>query len=528
MNALAKFNNRERKVVLERADILNRYKIMRADGMTAPHARERLGVTAPTLSRWSRAFEEFGLAGLADKTSKRRGGKSKISKDQKNFLYKATLTQHKPKIMTIYRGEYMAFCASLGQTPVCYDTFLKEYNNIPENVKILYRNGSKAFADSNPFHIRDWNKVQPMDVVFSDHVKLNFMVYKDGKEVRPWVTWWMDGHSRKALSWVVSLKPNQDTITLSLFYAIKKYGTPDKAYLDNGKDYKSKSLQGVNAEGKRASKMEILMDETMIKGTFQLLHMEPIFATPYNAKAKPIEPAHNFIHNQARLIDYGYSGANVYDRPEYMQTGVKVQGQKKKLDTSRLFTWDQVPDVVDMMFEEYNQHVHRGLNEQFKTTGLTPEDVFDQGFNYELYETWKNMVSEPDLAMLMMRVEGRSYKVHSNGIHFHKNYYFNNRLLIDQMEGHQVIVRFDPADVNKLGEVNRIYIYDSKGTFVCGAQILGKSHPTEASKEDFARVAEHKKVRREVTRAHYKEATRLVPNVAIEDMSFSNQSEGAN
>jgi len=525
---LTDLNERERKVATERAVILDQYFQLKNNGYTRVQACKEIGVSGPTISRWSKAYDSHGVAGLADKKANRRAGKTKMSEDQKNFLYRSALTQHQPKLMTIYRDDYLHFCASIEEQPVSYPTFLREFNNIPENVKKLYRKGSKAFADSQPFHIRDWNLVKPMDVVFSDHVQLNFFAYLGGQKVRPWVTWWMDGHSRKALSWHVSLKPDQDTISLSLLHAIKAYGTPNQAYLDNGKDYKSKSLQGVNAEGKVASKQEIMLDETMIRGLFQGLHIEPIFALPYNAKAKPIEPAHNFIHNQARLLAYGYSGANVYDRPEYMQTGVKVKGQKKKLDPGRLLKWEDVPDVIDIMFETYNQHDHSGLNAQFKSKGMTPEAVFETGFDHELFETWKQMVDDQDLTLLMMRVEGKTYKVHPNGIHYRGNYYYNDTLHLNQMEGKRVIIRFDPADKTPAGEIAKIYISDLEDIFVCGAPLMGKNHPTEATPEDYAMVASSKKIRREVTRAHYEEVTHLTPQYSLQDMSFSKDPEGAN
>ncbi|MBL7122056.1 MAG: DDE-type integrase/transposase/recombinase, partial [Candidatus Marinimicrobia bacterium] len=239
MISIADLDDRQRQVAYHRADLLSQLTALRNDGFTAAQAQQNLGLKAATVSRWNKAFAQYGVAGLADQAGKRRGGKSKMSKSHRMFLYKTALTQHKPKMMSIYREEYMVFCASLAEQPVSYTTFNREFKRIPEPVKTLYRKGSKAFADSMPHHMRDWNLVKPMEVIFSDHVMLNFFVNVNGKEVRPWVTWWMDGHSRKALGWVVTLKPSQDTIMLSLLHAIKKYGTPISAYTDNGKDYKS-------------------------------------------------------------------------------------------------------------------------------------------------------------------------------------------------------------------------------------------------------------------------------------------------
>jgi len=528
MISSADLDGRQRMVAAERADILSQYQSLIKGGFSAKDAQGRVGVSRQTLARWTKDFEKFGIAGLADRTANRRGGKKILPQDHKMFLYKSTLNQHKPKIMTIYREEYQEFCMSLGDQPVSYATFRREYESIPESTKILYREGEAAFKNTNPHHSRDWGLIKPMDAAVSDHVMLNIQVLKNGKPVRPWVTWWMDGNSRKALGWVVSTNPNQDTISLSLLRVVNKYGTPEKAYMDNGKDYTAISLHGANTEGKRASKKEQMLDEIMIRGIFTSLHIEPVFAIPYNAKAKHIEPAHNFIHNRCRTIEYGYIGADIKDRPEYMSSQIKTQGQAKKLDLSRLMDWNEVDGFVNEVFESYNKHEHTGLNHQLQKTKMTSNIVFDMGFNYELLETFHKMVDKRDLAMLMMRVAGKTYKVRGNGVTYRKNLYFHDLLLVKKMEGQRVIIRFDPADVNERNELNIIYIYDSKDLFLCGAPILGKNHPFEATSEEFATVGRRKKIRREGAREDYRNATRLVADVPLSEMSFDNQSQGVN
>jgi len=518
--SIADLDDRQRQVAIQRARLLKKYTDLRRSGMTAAAARKEIDISPATHSRWSKAQERYGLVGLADRTGERRGGQSVMNDTHKMFLYKTALTQHQPKLMSIYREDYIKFCASLAEHPVSYHTFLRVFNSIPETVKTYYRKGSKAFANAMPHHIRDWNLVKSMDVIFSDHVELNFFVRVKGKSVRPWVTWWMDGHSRKALAWVVTLRPNQDTILLSLLHTLKQYGSPNYAYTDNGKDYASIALNGVNAEGKKASKMEIVMDETMISGAYQSLHIEPIFATPYNAQAKPIEPAHNFLHNWTRNISYGYAGANILDRPEYMQTGVKVKGQKNTFDISRLMSWDEGLAKIDEMFESYNVHEHKGLINQFDNKSMNPLTAFEIGFDQEVFKIWKSIVDEKALTLLMMRVEGKTYKVHSNGINFKKHYYFHEILIEKQMEGERAIIRHDPFDIDENGVVKRIYIYDAKDRFVCGAPIFGMTHPVAATEEDYARIGHAKKLKTETTKKHYEDATNLYTPVSKSDMSF--------
>jgi len=141
MKHFSDLSERERTIAIERSKILDLYNAYRKGGFTVVEACAEVEVSNPTISRWSRAFREYGIVGLADKKSKRRGGQSKMTKEQKGFLYKTTLAQPQPNLRAIYRNNYLQFCASLDQKPVSYTTFLREFKNIPENVKTLYQEG---------------------------------------------------------------------------------------------------------------------------------------------------------------------------------------------------------------------------------------------------------------------------------------------------------------------------------------------------------------------------------------------------
>ena len=100
---------RERTVASERAKILDQYYDLREDGYARLQVCNQVGVSSATISRWSRAYNKYGLVGLADKMSARRGGQSKMPEAQINFLHKATDTQVRPIFwpsieMTIYRS----------------------------------------------------------------------------------------------------------------------------------------------------------------------------------------------------------------------------------------------------------------------------------------------------------------------------------------------------------------------------------------------------------------------------------------
>ena len=136
MKNYSDLNNRERTVAIKRAGILDQYIGLKKNGCTRQEACRHLSVSSTTLSRWSRAFREHGLVGLADKMSNRRGGKSKMSEAQKNFLDKTTHTEFRPNLSAIYRDDYLPLCTTLNQEPVSYATFLRGFKRILKNEEI--------------------------------------------------------------------------------------------------------------------------------------------------------------------------------------------------------------------------------------------------------------------------------------------------------------------------------------------------------------------------------------------------------
>jgi len=144
MSNLEALSERERAVANKRAAILDKFYGLKDSGCNAAKACAQVGVSRPTISRWSKAFNDHGLVGLADKTSKRRAGKSLMTEDQKQFLHKATLTQPKPNLKSIYSNDYIQYCTSLDQEPVSYETFVREYHKIPENIKAQYLKSDRA------------------------------------------------------------------------------------------------------------------------------------------------------------------------------------------------------------------------------------------------------------------------------------------------------------------------------------------------------------------------------------------------
>ncbi|NQT63976.1 MAG: helix-turn-helix domain-containing protein [Candidatus Marinimicrobia bacterium] len=136
MIILSDLYRRECKVVQNRVRILDQYTSLKKQGYTKQEACQKLSVSRQTISRWSTAFRERGLAGLVDEMSKRRSGKSKMSEAQVDFLHKAYRKNPSPNLMALHRDEYLHFCEILQQEPISYATFRRAFKRIQKNQKI--------------------------------------------------------------------------------------------------------------------------------------------------------------------------------------------------------------------------------------------------------------------------------------------------------------------------------------------------------------------------------------------------------
>ena len=117
----------------------------------------------------------------------------------------------------------------------------------------LAREGVHRYqADCELKILRDYREIWPNFMWCGDHHIFDVFVKHGGKVLRPWVTAWMDMASRSFMGWCISFQPNSRTIALALAHGIARkdderfpqHGLPSSVYIDNGKDYRSKYLNG--------------------------------------------------------------------------------------------------------------------------------------------------------------------------------------------------------------------------------------------------------------------------------------------
>lgn len=142
----------------------------------------------------------------------------------------------------------------------------------------------------------------------------------------------MDACSGCFVGWLLSFSPNSKTIGESLALAIAKTGSPFEGppmwlYIDNGKDYRSRMIEGTGEQAYQPGKLnsEITADNALLKCLGIGVH----HALPWRARSKTIERAFGLMEEWIKEMP-GYCGSK-----DWHQTG-KADGRSTAQATNNL------------------------------------------------------------------------------------------------------------------------------------------------------------------------------------------------
>lgn len=338
--------------------------------------------------------------------------------------------------------------------------------NISDPTKILKREGKRAFNDKClPSAERNLNSMFPNDVWVADHHLWDVFIrvpdnHGGWKKVRPWGSYWMDVRTRKMVSWVIRTdSPNADVVLYGFSIGVKKYGIPQKVYMDNGKDYRAGDL--FNEKKSKA-------DRTAGNNIAAKLQIEVLYAQPYHGQSKSIERAFRTFEGQFGVFFDSYAGKDAKERPESL----------KDLDIEKYPTLEEFIVQHNQYCEIYNNLPHSGDG----MDGMTPNQVYNQ------LPYTKKTASSDFLRQCLMRTK-KPHKIGKNGITFNKCKYKSEELF--PFYGKEVIVRYDPKDKDI------IYIYDKEENYIAKAYREKKASFTDMSKQDYERLNHEKKQMKE-------------------------------
>jgi putative transposase len=341
-------------------------------------------------------------------------------------------------------------------SPATFRRYAEHFQRNHMDRWVLLRDGQKALRDKvEPFIRRDPSLLEVGDAFVSDGHRLDFQVINPftGKPCRATLIGYLDWKSYYLAGYYIMIEENTQCIAAALRGAILNLGKmPKVCYQDNGRAFRSRFFLG-----------DTRFDECGLDGLFSRLGICPVFAHPYNARAKVIEGWwHMFSDTFERLVP-SFTGTSIMDKPAW---------------TSRNEKWHKVrhdnyiptiTEAIDMIAQWLD---FAGSQECPHVKGKSCKQVFDEG---------KGPGVDPEQLDDLMMQEKVGY-IGRHGIRFLGADYWS-----DELYGlkQRALVRYSLLD---LGVVK---VYTERGEFLCTAGKVGTVHPMArlAGAESEAEVA---------------------------------------
>ena len=318
-----------------------------------------------------------------------------------------------------------------------YRRFANNYKNEHYNTWIEAREGNKALHDKVlPYITRDVSKLEVGDVIVGDGHRLSFFIKHPytGKPVRPMMVAYQDWKSGGFVGFEIMLEENTQCIASALRNSIINLGkVPKFVYQDNGKAFKAKYFI-----------------ENGLSGLFTNLGIQPVYAKPYNAKAKPIERLFRELQDSCEVLLPSYSGTSIIKKPAQLKRNEKLHKALYKVNVPSL---EQVTNFIKNWLIKYH-YEQPCPHIKGKTIGEILESGKGEGVNLETLDD------------LMMAREIK--KIYRNGILFLKNNYYDEALFGYKKE---VIIKYS------LFNLSSIKVYKLNGEFLCEAKRVESIHP---------------------------------------------------
>lgn len=318
--------------------------------------------------------------------------------------------------------------------------FANNYRNKHYDEWIFAREGQKALRDKvQPYITRDISKLEVGDVLVADGHRLAVKCINPytGKPCRPTLIGYLDWKSTALVGYEIMLEENTQAITSALRNSIINLGKiPKICYQDNGKAFKSKFFKGN-------------LQECGIQGLFDKLGIIPVFAQPYNARAKVIERFSRELQDGFERLMPSFVGANIMDKPAYLN---RNEDFHKKVHNDFIPTIEQLSMMLD-----YYMDYHKSL-ECPNVKGKTIGEVFESGKG-----------SGIDLEKLDDLIMSKEIKtINRNGIRFLNADYYN-----DCLYGLKERVQIKYSLLN----LTKIKVYTLNNEFICYADRVMPIHP---------------------------------------------------
>ncbi len=351
---------------------------------------------------------------------------------------------------------------------------------------VLMREGQKALRDKvAPYIQRDPSLLDVGDILIADGHRLNFQVINPftGKPCRAVLVGYLDWKSYDLCGYEIMVEENTQCIASALRNSILRLGfIPKLTYQDNGKAFRAKFFTSIDS-----------LEDAGIDGLFSRLGIIPIFAQPYNARAKIIERWFKEFSSTFERLVPSYTGASIEDKPAYMMRNEKFH---RAIHNEYIPKIGEAVQMIEAWLEFHRSqpcpHVKGKTIKEVWEEGVMPACRTDRGQGSGIN------IAELDDLMMARKIA----TIGRNGVRFLNADYYDDNLygLRDQ-----VIVKYSLFDLSS------IRVYTTKGDFLCTAQRVMRVHPAAHYLGDIKDVEELKQ-----KISHHRRLERQTINLAKE------------
>lgn len=392
-----------------------------------------LQISTDILYRRWKALREDDMDGLIDKRGKARKGRCDIPQRALDMFlgYYLDQSQHPIARCMEFVGEWARQECPEALPLASYATYRRKALEVPYPVRVLCREGDKAYYDKcSPYIRREYESIAANDWWIGDTHTLDVLSRgPDGQTHRLYLSAWLDARSGIFTGWYITDQPNSQSTLNALRKGIEQYGIPENVYVDNGREFLTYDIGG---RGHRAKKKLADGSEPFAPPpVFARLGIKMTNAIVRNARAKLVERRFEDFKNSVSRLFATYTGGNVVEKPDRL---------KHVLKTDKVPTDAEVCATVDTLLEGYlNCQPYGGSVTEDK--GKRRIDVF-----FEQSRGKVRKAKPEDLRLLLMRTSrpvrvgrrGVSVKIGGQAVEFYSEEF------VAHWQNKQVYVRYDP------------------------------------------------------------------------------------
>lgn len=350
------------------------------------------------------------------------------------------------------------------QTVSRYITYVMDVEGM-RSAYMYAKNGAVAWKNKQMVkRARDTKSLQVLELVQGDEHTFDLWVLDrtpSGKviPIRPKLVCWIDTRSRMILGDVICRDANAQILKESLikmFYEDLGGYVPKYLHIDNGKDYTSKDLNGIDRKDRHdaAAKEKYFQMECdrKTRGFYRDMGISDVhISMPYEPWTKAeIERSFGTVTQQFSKQFASYTGTLTGSK-----TDAKVNKDIKAMaERGELLTKEEFYEEWKKYKEKYNNHQHSSLK-RLKEEYRTPKELFENGDRYV-------KPAPPRSVAVMALMKSEEAYVYNTGIR--RNGYDYMAYELCTYINRKVQIKVDPWDLTG------IYVLNDAGALICRAE----------------------------------------------------------